>query len=184
MRTRYVVRGWRLARQQHPCDLAVRPPLQGAFSRDALIMRAFFDCSVRCGWSRTEKVVTQITQRNSREGGRRAVGRLRQPALTAGKGRVRGPRSRGAVPLSDGLLANGQPVRHANRQKGRGPDSWLTRRRDLRTMTRDFLQPVTHAMRHLAIKAAGLRGKKAIIQAATQSPYCHQGGQTGSRCNG
>lgn len=95
--------------------------------------------------------------------------RLRQPALTADKGRVRDPRSRGAVHLSDGLLANGQPVRHANRQKGRGPSSWLTRGHYLRTMTRHFLQAVTHAMRHLANKVAGPRGTQAIIYAARQS---------------
>jgi hypothetical protein len=134
----------------------------------ALIMRAFLTAQFDAGGPGLRRVVTQITRRNSREGGRRAVDWLRQPALTAGKGRVRGPRSRGAVPLSDGLLANGQPVRHANRQKGRGPNSWLTRRRDLRTMTRHFPQTVTHAMRRLANKAAWQDGYHSCSRTVTR----------------
>ena len=107
--------------------------------------------------------------------------RLTQPALTAGKGRVRGPRSRGAVPLSDGLVANGQPVIHANRQKGRGPNTWLTRGYDLRTITRNFLQAVTQAMRHLANKAAGQEGYHPCSR--TVSRLGHKGDRAGGRRN-
>ena len=96
--------------------------------------------------------------------------RLTQMVLAAGKARVRGPRERGAVPLSDGLLANGQPIMHANRQKGRGPNTWLTRGHDFRTITRNFPQTVTQAMRHLANKAAGHRGRQAIIHAGAHAP--------------
>ena len=150
----------------------------------ALIMRDFSAAHFYRDGPGLGRVVSQIKKRTSREGRRRAVDRLTQPAQAAGKGRVRPPRSRGAVPLRDGLLANGQPARHADRQKGWDENSWMTRGHDLRTMTRHFLQAVTHATRHLANKAAGLLGKKAIIHAATQSPDCHQGGQTGSGCKG
>lgn len=71
MRTRYVVRSWRLARQHYPCDLAVRPQSRERTRATALKLLCFYQRSSRDAvLMRSQPVHRADPLQNPRKGGR------------------------------------------------------------------------------------------------------------------